>query len=134
MLDSRLHTQPFDLTAFAQEHTGPLSWSAHPEAETLARWALAEHDGELGTPCWHVDISVDDVARVLASPSERARAVLGPRGVLVLACVNGMSCLGSIADALELSAGEVVAIVDRLCVLGLVELDRSARADASARA
>lgn len=123
----KLATLAIDLTEFAREHTGPLSWSAHPDAESLAAWALADHDAALGAPAWDVDVSSEDVPRERPGAPERAKASLTHRERFVLAAVDGVSALGVMVDVLGLATDEVLRAVDKLIAIGLVELDRSRR-------
>ena len=128
----RLPTLPYDLTEYARESTGPASYSAHPQADLLAAWALDGHVDPTYARATDllVDISPEDVpfvARDLArAPDELAR-VLSHRESFVVASIDGQSTLDALAYTVDLPAGEVLAIICNLCARGIVDLDRSGR-------
>jgi hypothetical protein len=124
----RLPTLPLDLTDYAREHTGPRSWSAHPDAEALSAWALEGHDDPscaLTTELL-VDLDTSDVPVVVLPPGEVARLVTH-REAFVVASIDGASSLEETVDAIELPPGEVLEMVCNLCARGILALDRSRR-------
>lgn len=124
----RLPTLPFDLTEYARESTGPASYSAHPQADLLAAWALDGHVDPSFARATDllVDISPDDVAFVPVAAEELA-SLVNHREAFVVASIDGQSTLDALAYTVDLPAGEVLAIVCDLCARGIVELDRSRR-------
>jgi hypothetical protein len=124
----RLPTLPYDLTEYARESTGPASYSAHPQADLLAAWALDGHVDPTYARATDllVDISPEDVPFVAFAPDELAH-VLGHREAFVVASIDGQSTLDALAYTVDLPAGEVLAIICDLCARGVVGLDRSRR-------
>lgn len=125
MLDTRtprdrLPTLPCDLSEFARDNTGPLSWSTHPNAELLSSWALGDPASASMTELLS-EIGPDDVPRVVAAPSE-----LSPREAAVVSAIDGRSTLERMVDTIDLPAGELLEIVCSLCARGLIVLDRPA--------
>ena len=124
----RLPTLPYDLTEYARESTGPASYSAHPQADLLAAWALDGHIDPTYARATDllVDIAPEDVPCVVLMPEEVAHLV-SHREAFVIASIDGQSTLDALAYTVDLPAGEVLAIVCDLCARGLVTLDRSGR-------
>ncbi len=127
-LRDRLPTLPFDLTEYARESTGPASYSAHPQADLLAAWALDGHIDPTFARATDllVDISPDDVPFVRIKAEELA-SLVNHREAFVAASIDGQSTLDALAYTVDLPAGEVLAILCNLCARGIVELDRSRR-------
>lgn len=119
----RLPTSPHDLSEYAREQTGPASWSAHPNAEALSTWALAEHDD----PCFARTtdllsrISPLDVPFVTVSCADAAQ-IVGHREAFVLASIDGRSTCEMLVDMIDLPPGDVLDILCSLCARGLVVL------------
>ena len=124
----RQPTLPHDLSEFARALTGPASFSAHPQADLLAAWALDDHvDPTFArTTDLLVDISPTDVPFVCVPPDEAARLV-NHREAFVVASINGQSPLENIPGMVDLPSGEVLAIICNLCARGIIGLDRSGR-------
>jgi len=124
----RLPTLPYDLTEYARESTGPASYSAHPQADLLAAWALDGHVDPSFARATDllVDITPEDVPFVVLAPDEVAPLV-SHREAFVVASIDGQSTLDTLAYTADLPAGEVLAIICNLCARGIVELDRSRR-------
>lgn len=124
----RLPTLPHDLSEYARVQTGPASWSARRDAETIAAWALEAHDDPMCalTTDLFVDISPTDVPHVMMTSEEVARLV-GHREAFVVATIDGYSTLERMLDTVDLPSGEVLSIVCNLCARGIVTLDRSGR-------
>lgn len=122
----RLPTLPFDLTEYAREVTGPTSYSAHPQADLLAAWALDGHVDPTYARATDllVDISPEDVPFVVLVSDEIAQLV-NHREAYVVASIDGQSTLDTLAHTVDLPPGEVLAIICDLCARGIVELDRS---------
>ena len=127
-LRDRMPTLPHDLSEYARELTGPASFSAHPQAEQLAAWALDDHvDPNFATTTLLLaDISPADVPRVVLAPEEVARLV-SHREAFVVASIDGQSTLETVPDTVDLPFGEVLAIICNLCARGILALDRSGR-------
>ena len=126
----RMPTLPFDLTEYARESTGPASYSAHPQADLLAAWALEGHIDPTYARATDllVDISPEDIPFVaLDLGAEELARVLSHREAFVVASIDGQSTLDALAYTADLPAGEVLAIICNLCARGVVELDRSRR-------
>jgi hypothetical protein len=124
----RLPTLPYDLAEYARESTGPASYSAHPQADLLAAWALDGHVDPSFARATDllIDISPEDVPFVPAAAEELASLVTH-REAFVVASIDGQSTLDALAYTVDLPAGEVLAIICNLCARGIVELDRSRR-------
>ncbi len=124
----RLPTLPFDLTEYARESTGPASYSAHPQADLLAAWALDGHVDPSFARATDllVDISPEDVPFVPIAADELA-GLVNHREAFVVASIDGQSTLDALAYTVDLPAGEVLAIICNLCARGVVALDRSRR-------
>ena len=124
----RLPTLPFDLTEYARESTGPASYSAHPQADLLAAWALDGHVDPSFARATDllIDISPEDVPFVPIAADELA-GLVNHREAFVVASIDGQSTLDALAYTVDLPAGEVLAIICNLCARGVVELDRSRR-------
>ena len=119
----RLPTSPHDLGEYAREHTGPLSWSAHPDAEALATWALAEH----GEPsCARTTTLLSNIAPLdvpfLTVRCADAAQVVGHREAFVMASIDGLTTCEALVDTIDLPAGDVLEILCNLCARGLVVL------------
>lgn len=124
----RLPTLPFDLTDYARESTGPASYSAHPQADLLAAWALDGHVDPSFARATDllVDISPEDVPFVALGAQDLTELV-SHREAFVVASIDGQSTLDALAYTVDLPAGEVLAIICDLCARGIVELDRRRR-------
>lgn len=124
----RMQTLPHDLSEYARVQTGPGSWSAHPDAEALAAWALDAHVD----PCFSrmtdllADIAPTDIPQVVPTAAELA-SLVGHREAFVIASIDGESTLDMMLDTIDLPSGELLAIVCSLCARGLIVLDRSQR-------
>jgi hypothetical protein len=124
----RMATRPHDLSEYARVVTGPASFSAHPQADRLAAWALDAHlDPTFArTTDLLVDISPTDIPHVMLPADEIARLV-SHREAFVVASIDGHSTLETIPDTVDLPSGEVLAIICHLCARGILDLDRSGR-------
>lgn len=124
----RMPTLPYDLTEYARESTGPASYSAHPQADLLAAWALDGHVDPSFARATDllVDISPEDVPFVPVAAEELA-GLMNHREAFVVASIDGQSTLDALAYTVDLPAGEVLAIICNLCARGIVDLDRSRR-------
>jgi len=121
----RVATIPFDLSAYAVEHTGPTSWSAQPDAEHLAAWVLESHDEPLytGRTAALVELLPTDVPRVTRR-AQHGVAALGHRERFVLASIDGGSSIETMLELLDLPTGEVLTVLGDLCARGIVAIDR----------
>ncbi len=119
----RLPTSPHDLSDYAREQTGPSSWSAHPEAEALSSWALAEHDDPYcaRTTDLLTCIAPLDVPFLTVACADAAQ-VLGHREAFVMASIDGRSTCETLLDMIDLPPGEVLGILCNLCARGFVAL------------
>jgi hypothetical protein len=119
----RLPTSPHDLSEYARDQTGPASWSAHPDADELSTWALAEHDDPYCARTTDLlsSISPLDVPYVIVR-CEDAAQVVGHREAFVMASIDGRSTCEMLVDMIDLPAGDVLAILCSLCARGLVVL------------
>jgi hypothetical protein len=124
----RLPTLPYDLTEYARESTGPASYSAHPQADLLAAWALDGHVDPSFARATDllVDITPEDVPFVPRAAEDLAQLV-SHREAFVIASIDGQSTLDALAFTVDLPAGEVLAIICNLCARGIIDLDRSRR-------
>lgn len=116
-------TSPYDLSEYAREHTGPASWSAHPDAEALSSWALAEH----GEPyCVQTTNLLSCIGPLdvpsLAVPRGDVAEVVGHREAFVLASIDGRSTCEMLLDVIDLPPGELLTILCNLCARGFVSL------------
>ncbi|MDB4937277.1 MAG: hypothetical protein JWP87_4249 [Labilithrix sp.] len=119
----RFATSPHDLSDYAREHTGPTSWSAHPDADALSTWALAEHDDPYCARTTDLlsSISPLDVPHITVRYQDAAQ-VVGHREAFVMASIDGRSTCEKLVDMIDLPPGDVLAILCSLCARGLVVL------------
>ena len=119
----RFRTSPHDLSEYAREQTGPASWSAHPDADALSRWALAEHDDPHAARTTELlrRISPLDVPFITVRRAD-AEQILGHREAFVLSSIDGRSTCEMLVDTIDLPPGDVLAILCNLCARGLVVL------------
>jgi len=119
-------TSPYDLSEYPREHTGPASWYAHPDAEALSTWALAEH----GEPyCAKTTDLLSCIAPLdvpfLAVACAEVAQVVGHREAFVLASIDGRSNCEMLLDLIDLPPGEILTILCNLCARGFVGLGRT---------
>lgn len=119
----RMPTVPHDLSEYASEQTGPASWSAHPDAEVLAAWALEADPVFARTTDALVGVCPEHVPHI-AVPVEQAAAMVSHREAFILASIDGASTLEMMVTTVDLPLGELLESICALCARGLVTLVR----------
>ena len=119
----RMATVPHDLSEYAREQTGPSSWSAHPDAEELAAWALEADPIYERTTDALVGVSPEHVPRVVVAVEDAAQ-VVSHREAFVLASIDGASTLEMMVTTVDLPIGELLETICTLCARGIVALGK----------
>lgn len=108
-------TLPYDLSEFAQVHTGPFSWSDEAPIDD------APFEAMVSGP--FIGVRRSDIPRIAISLDAYDGPALGHREGFVLALLDGCSTVERLVDAAGLPEAETVAALCELCARGVIAFE-----------
>ena len=108
-------TLPYDLSEFAQVHTGPFSWTDEAPIED------GPFEDMVSGPL--IGVRRSDIPRIAISLEAYCGAPLGHREGFVLSLLDGCSTVERLIDVAGLAEAETLAALCELCARGVIAFE-----------